>query len=210
MDLIKIGGFIALCRSERVLTQEQLAERLYVSPSTIVSWEKGICLPDADKIVEICNMFGISVSELLNGARIDMRDFNTKTDALLIQLIKKEEMDKKKLKLNAWIISIVSTILFLVIAIISLIYIKESALLIAIITIAFILLLMVLIYSFKVEIDNSYYECSECHHRFIPSDSASIFSLKPGKSLSRRLKCPKCNKKTLAKKVVNEQNVEVL
>ena len=42
MDQIKIGKFIAICRKENNLTQEQLAEKLNVSNKTVSRWENGV------------------------------------------------------------------------------------------------------------------------------------------------------------------------
>ena len=53
MDLIKIGKFIANCRKEKKLTQEQLAEKLYITDRAISKWERGLSLPDADKMLDI-------------------------------------------------------------------------------------------------------------------------------------------------------------
>lgn len=42
MDQIKIGKFIAKCRKERQLTQEQLAEKLNTTNKSISKWENGV------------------------------------------------------------------------------------------------------------------------------------------------------------------------
>ena len=49
MNLEKIGKFIADCRKKRSLTQEQLAEKLYVTDRAVSKWERGLSLPDAGK-----------------------------------------------------------------------------------------------------------------------------------------------------------------
>lgn len=41
------------------LTQKELAEHMGVSNKTVGSWEKGITLPAADKIDELCEVLGI-------------------------------------------------------------------------------------------------------------------------------------------------------
>ena len=42
MDKVKIGQFIAKCRKEQKLTQEQLAEKLGVSKNAVSKWERGV------------------------------------------------------------------------------------------------------------------------------------------------------------------------
>ena len=46
MDKGKIGQFIANCRKDKKLTQEQLAEKLNISKNAVSKWERGICLMD--------------------------------------------------------------------------------------------------------------------------------------------------------------------
>ena len=48
MNLIKIGRFIADCRKSKNLTQEELAEKLYITDRAVSKWERGLSLPDAD------------------------------------------------------------------------------------------------------------------------------------------------------------------
>ena len=47
------------------LTQEQLAERLYVTPQAVSRWETGTSLPELSMIGPIANLFGVSADELL-------------------------------------------------------------------------------------------------------------------------------------------------
>ncbi|MBR4027028.1 MAG: helix-turn-helix domain-containing protein, partial [Lachnospiraceae bacterium] len=56
------------------ITQEQLAEKLYITDRAVSKWERGLSLPDADKMLDLCNILDINVNELLNGERIDMKD----------------------------------------------------------------------------------------------------------------------------------------
>ena len=55
MDLIKIGRFIADCRKQKNITQEQLAEKLYVTDRAVSKWERGLSLPDAGTMIDLCN-----------------------------------------------------------------------------------------------------------------------------------------------------------
>ena len=74
MDLIKIGKYIAFCRKKKNLTQEQLAEKLYITDRAVSKWERGLSLPDASIMLELCNILGINVNELLIGEEIMMKD----------------------------------------------------------------------------------------------------------------------------------------
>ena len=69
MDQIKIGSFLQSLRKENGLTQEQLAERLGVSRRTVSRWETGTNLPDLDILVELSDLYTVSLRELLDGER---------------------------------------------------------------------------------------------------------------------------------------------
>lgn len=52
-------------RKERGVTQERLAEELYVSIQTINKWENGKCLPDALNLLNIAQFYKISLDQLM-------------------------------------------------------------------------------------------------------------------------------------------------
>lgn len=114
MDLIKIGSFIKDCRKAKSLTQEQLAERLGLSPKTISKWECAKGLPDASIMIELCDALSISVNELLNGCHIDSKDYMERAEEKLLEMQKaKQESDKRLLNAEI-IIGVFSTIVLLV------------------------------------------------------------------------------------------------
>ena len=57
-------------RSSRGLTQEELAEVLFVSRTAISKWESGRGYPSIDSLKQIANYFSISIDELLSGERL--------------------------------------------------------------------------------------------------------------------------------------------
>lgn len=67
MDQKKTGARIGALRREKGLTQEQLAERLGVSRRTVSRWETGSNLPDLDLLLELTDLFGVGLRELLIG-----------------------------------------------------------------------------------------------------------------------------------------------
>ncbi len=71
MNQEKIGLFIAKCRREKNMTQEDLAEKLGVSNKSISRWENGKTLMDISLFEPLCNELDISIIELLNGERIN-------------------------------------------------------------------------------------------------------------------------------------------
>ena len=76
MDQIKIGKFIAECRKDKGLTQMQLAESLHITDRAVSKWERGRSMPDSSIMLELSNILGISVNELLNGEKLIMENYN--------------------------------------------------------------------------------------------------------------------------------------
>ena len=69
MDQKKIGRFLRALRSQRGLTQEQVAERLGVSNRSVSRWENGATMPDFDLLMQLSDSYGVEVGELLDGER---------------------------------------------------------------------------------------------------------------------------------------------
>ena len=57
-------------RKNRGLTQEELAEGLYVSRTAISKWESGRGYPNIDSLKEISNYFSVTLDELLSSERL--------------------------------------------------------------------------------------------------------------------------------------------
>ena len=57
-------------RKSRGLTQEELAEALFVSRTAISKWESGRGYPNIDSLKQISNYFSISIDELLSGEKL--------------------------------------------------------------------------------------------------------------------------------------------
>lgn len=69
MDQKMIGSFLKELRKEKNITQEQLAETLGVSGRTVSRWETGTNMPDISLLVDMAEMFDVSVPEIINGER---------------------------------------------------------------------------------------------------------------------------------------------
>ena len=202
MDLIKIGKFIAERRKEKKLTQEKLAEKLYITDRAVSKWERGISLPDADKMLDLCNILDINVNELLNGEKIDMKNYEKKTEELLIEMAKQDEIKNKKLITSMWTLLITSAIFYVGILLIAINTLEEGMILGTIICSSTILFVIAGFIALKFEVDAGYYECKNCHHKFIPTYVEALISMHM--STTRYLKCPKCNKRTWSKKVMKK------
>ena len=97
MNQEKIGKFIASCRKEKNLTQQELADKLGVSDRTIGNWENGRNMPDYSILKELCSTLDIDVNEFLSGERIEKNEIQ-KHSIENLDLILKEYYKMKKQK----------------------------------------------------------------------------------------------------------------
>ena len=97
----RIGAFIAALRKEQGMTQEQFAERLGVSNRSVSRWENGNTLPDLSLMQLICQITGITLSELLSGARQDPACEAPDSALAVLALWDREKLAKLR-SLNAW------------------------------------------------------------------------------------------------------------
>ena len=203
MNLIKIGKFIADCRKKKNITQEQLAEKLYITDRAVSKWERGLSLPDADKMLELCNILDINVNELLNGEKIDMKDYEKKNEELLVELAKQEELKNKKMIMDMYVLGVTTVVFYIGIILLASYTLGEGTLFGVIVAITTIILVIVALYAFKLEITAGYYECKKCHHRYVPNSYWRTM-LSPHLDTTRYLKCPKCGKRSWSKKVMKK------
>ena len=69
MNQQKTGELLKRLRKEKGLTQEQLAERFYVSSRTVSRWETGINMPDVATLIELADFYHVDIREIINGER---------------------------------------------------------------------------------------------------------------------------------------------
>ena len=62
---MEVGKNISKIRKDNNLTQDDLAEKYYVTRQTISNWENGKSYPDLETLVKISNDFNISLDVLL-------------------------------------------------------------------------------------------------------------------------------------------------
>ena len=74
MDKYVTGAVIRKLRENKKMTQEELAEKLFVSSKAVSKWETGQGFPDVSLIEPLAKALGISVIELLSGE--DIRNIN--------------------------------------------------------------------------------------------------------------------------------------
>lgn len=200
MDQIKIGNFISEKRKEAGITQSELAEKLYITDRAISKWENGNCMPDVGTIPELCKILNITINDLFSGEVVNMRDNEKKLEENLMEMARlKEEADKRLLNLELVIGFIAVFILFGAIAIVNYIEMEEWVKLVIIIPSA-IVFLVAMIFALRIEQTAGYYECANCHHKYVPTYNSVLWAMHMGRT--RYMKCPKCNTRTWNKKVL--------
>lgn len=112
MNQEKIGNFIAECRKNKKLTQEQLAEKIGVTSKSISRWENGNTMPDYSLLKDLCNELGITINELLSGKKIKESDYMIKAEENFIYLKKKVDRTIKLLRIITYTCTAIFVILF--------------------------------------------------------------------------------------------------
>ena len=87
MNQEKIGKFIAECRKEKNMTQQDLAEKLGVSDRTVGNWENGRNMPDLSLFKPLCKELEISLNDLMSGEKVDKSDYQEKLEENIINTI---------------------------------------------------------------------------------------------------------------------------
>ena len=199
MDQLKIGKFIAECRKQKNLTQMQLAEKLNITDKAISKWETGKAMPDSAIMLELCDILGISVNELLNGEKISMEKNNQKNEQLLLDMAKELERKNKTIWFSMWAIIIVSMIALLAGVLIAAFLIPEGVWQLVTIIGVCVVFLIPCFYALKLEVSVGAYKCKNCGHEIVPTYSEALWAMHMG--TTRYLKCPNCKKRSWCKKV---------
>ncbi len=97
-------------RQERGLSQEAMAQELHVVRQTVSKWEKGSSVPDADMLKQIAELFGVSVSQLLEEAEARNVDEVALQLALLNQRLANRE--RRTNTILKWVAGILVVLLF--------------------------------------------------------------------------------------------------
>ena len=204
MDYNKIGEFIMKERKLKKLTQSKLAEKVFVSEKTISKWENGKGIPDANSLLKLCEIFNVSLNELLCGENNITENDKYKNEQLLLSMAKELERKNKIIWKSMWIIMIVSMIALFAGIFLTAFLIPEGVLQFVTILGICIVFLIPCFYALKLEVSVGAYKCKNCGHELIPSYSQALWAMHRG--TTRYLKCPNCNKRTWCKKILKKNS----
>ena len=77
---MKIGDKLKKARMDKNLTQEEVAEKIFVSRQSISNWENNKTYPDIGNVIALSDLYQISLDELLKGSDNFMEHLEESTD----------------------------------------------------------------------------------------------------------------------------------
>lgn len=202
MNQEKIGKFIAKLRKEKGFTQKELAEKLNITDKAVSKWENGKSLPDILIIPNLCKELEITINDLLNGEVISMENYKKTNEKLLLEMVKeKEEADKRLLAMEI-VIGVLASVTFFILIFVASFVEMRTLLRILLIVAGSIIFAFGVGNAIKIEQTAGYYECSKCNHKYVPTYQSVFWAQHIGRT--RKMKCPKCGKKSWNKKVISK------
>lgn len=77
---MKIGDKLKEARLKNNMTQEEVAEKIFVSRQSISNWENNKTYPDIGNVIALSDLYEISLDELLKGSDSFMKHLEESTD----------------------------------------------------------------------------------------------------------------------------------
>ena len=112
MNQKEIGKFILKLRTEKNLSQYQLADMIPISRQAVSKWERGESIPDSPALLRLSEIFKVTINELLIGKRLKTNSIKQLENTTL-NIIDENNKRTKKLKRKLFISVTIITILIL-------------------------------------------------------------------------------------------------
>ncbi len=101
IDKVAFGEFIAEQRKAKGYTQKELAAKLFISDKAVSKWERALSMPDITLLIPLAEALDVTVTELLEGRKLDGNAGIGKEDVEVI--VKKalnfsEDIPRKEIK----------------------------------------------------------------------------------------------------------------
>lgn len=90
---MNLGERLLALRKAKQLSQEEVADRLNVTRQTVSKWETDQSTPDFDKIIPLCELYGITADELLTGEKQEQKE--GRNDNISVKDNDKDKDDKE-------------------------------------------------------------------------------------------------------------------
>ena len=194
MDQIKVGKFIAECRKKQGLTQMQLAEKMNITDRAVSKWETGKTMPDSAIMLELCDVLGITVNDLLNGEHISSEDYAKKMEEQLLEMVElKQAADKRLMKL-AYFLMMIGSLAWCVGCAVNAFTTYSWTWYWIVTAIFFVMMILCLLVGAKLDQNAGYYRCCKCETAYNPKFVHVFNGLDWGKK--KYMRCPHCKKIT--------------
>ena len=131
-----------------------------------------------------------------------MENNNQTNEKLLLDMAKELEQKNRTIWTSMWAIMIVSITALIAGIFIAALLIPEGIWQLVTIRGICVFFLIPCFYALKLEISVGAYKCKKCGFEIVPTYSEALWAMHNG--TTRYLKCPKCNKRTWCKKVLNK------
>lgn len=200
MELEIIGKFIKEQRKLKGITQFELSEKLGISEKTVSKWECGYGFPDASLMLPLCKELDINANELLSGKKLLEKEYKESAENNLVALKAQQEHNFKLLLNLEYVLGYFSTISFMILIFIASFCPILTVYRILIVAFAFLQFVIGVYFCLLIEKDAGFYECPNCHNKYVPTFKQICFSMHYGRT--RHMKCPKCGKKSWQKKTI--------
>ena len=107
-----LGRRIGMYRKEKGLKQDELAEKLGVSPQAVSKWENDQTCPDISLLPQLSKILGVTVDELLSGKEetpaVRLVPENERKDVkdMMLRIIVEDNKDKVRINLPVALIEV--------------------------------------------------------------------------------------------------------
>lgn len=128
---MNVGQKLKESRTKSKMTQEQVAEKLFVSRQTISNWENEKSYPDIISVIKLSDLYSISLDELLKGDEKMVEHLQESTNVV----------KSNKMLMTAILVNIIVFLIFFIAAsyVPGNIYFVASVFSIAVISVAFLM-----------------------------------------------------------------------
>ncbi len=148
-------------------------------------------------------MIKIFINELLSGERIMAEVYDKRAEENLLAMRREVEEKNRQMLKTEYLIAFPAVISGLVMVFVASFIEMPVRLRIALIVFALIMVFTVAFIAVGIEQKAGYYECRNCHHRYVPTYRQTNLAMHMGRT--RYMKCPECGKRSRQKKVLTKE-----
>lgn len=99
--MVKMGSFLAELRKEQRLTQAELGEKLGVTNKTVSRWETGNYMPPVEVLIELSDLYGLTINELLSGKKLTPEEYKEMAESNIRETLRASTFELKE-KQSFW------------------------------------------------------------------------------------------------------------